>query len=157
MATYKADSIALRELSPPQIPEVNSDGGRIRFKYGEVTLAAAFGDNETIDFFTLPKGARIVNAFFGFSATLGADPDVDLGWTAGKNGNEVADPDGIFEEVGVTAAYTVALVAPSATVAIPALLGKKFADEVVIRATSNKTHGAGTGVVCRCIVQYVVD
>lgn len=103
MATLYTDNYEAAWIDEPFTAQDNDvNGGKPHRLYGEYTLAAELADGDFIKFFKLPAGARIVSArCVAPAATSGV---FDVGWAAGDEALEAADPNGIFSGLAVSSA-----------------------------------------------------
>lgn len=156
MATLTAvDGVnaASRKAEPSVKVEVSEQYGRVRRSYDSFAIDAAdeFGTSGLIDMMKLPKGARIVDASLVMPAS-GATGIVDVGWDGGLNGDETADPNGIFAA------------ADPGDAAVDAKLDKtlpgynrKFVDEVLIQIDVTELTADAGGDTWELEIYYVVD
>lgn len=133
--------------------DVTLEKGRIRRAYASYTLSGEVTTADTIRFFKLPKGARIIDARF-VAPSDGTTGQYNIGWDGGEDSLETADDNGLFDN----------LVADSGGGAVDAkLLGTdagynyKLADSVVIQADVAENTTASSGDTLELEVHYVLD
>lgn len=124
------------------------NGGKIHRMYAEYTLSAELADNSVIKFFKLPAGARIVGARFvaPLVATAGV---IDIGWSAGEKGLEVADPDGLYVGIDLESA-TDAFMSWSVNG-----FNKEFQESVDIQIEATTTTNSAIGDLWQLEVLFV--
>jgi hypothetical protein len=154
LTTVNSTEYANAYVTEPNVKnDVSLLSGRVRRAYASYTLAAAdiLGTAGLINMFKLPKGARIVDAYVE-SPDSGLTGIFEVGWDGGTNGDETADPNGIFtSQDSGTAAITVEM--------DKSIVGwnRKFADEVTIQIDYTEATESASELVIELEVQYVVD
>lgn len=152
MATlFGANYEAAYETEPSSKISVKDQHGRLRVAYDSITLSAELALNDVIEFFKLPKGAKIVDARFS-APSDGTSGQYNVGWQS--NGTDAADADGFF--VGTVAdtgagAVDVKLASTSAGYRF------EFAEETVINAVVAEATTASSGDTLELMVIYVID
>lgn len=96
LTTVKGAQRTLQENVPSEKLSVSLNYGKLRILHDSYTVDAAdeFGTDGLIRLFTIPKGARLID----FETTMpasGANGIFEIGWAAGADGVEAADPNGI--------------------------------------------------------------
>lgn len=101
----KGSNLTLKESVPAEKIDVTMNYGNLRVLYDSYTVDAAdeFGTDGLIRLFTIPKGARLIEFEVSMPAS-GTTGIFDIGWAAGANGDEAADPNGIISQVDPGAA-----------------------------------------------------
>ena len=154
MATlYGIEATKVHSSEPSEMVDVGSHGGAVKQIYDKYTAAGAIALNDVIYINgLLPRGARIIDALIK-SDDLGTVGTLDLGWAAGSNGDEIADPNGLINAMDVNAAANT--VWASDNLPNAAGIGKKFEEAVQLMVTASAaTDAAGSFEV---IVLYAID
>lgn len=129
--------------------------GRVRRIFAEAILSSEIAIGETIKMAKLPANASIISA--KLSANAGAGLGVlDLGWAAGSEGLEIADPNGII--TGATEVSTASQNMDETINGGDPAYNKKFSEPVDIEliATAATTASAG-GAIYRLELLYTID
>ena len=128
----------------------NEQAGRVRCAYAKYSFSADLAAADVINMFKLPKGARIVDAILKTPDLDASGGTLDVGYDSGLNGDETADPDGLFVDVDVTsAALTRMLVGAAAHF-------RELLDEVNVQITIDGDTDATSGDVFLAVF-YVLD
>lgn len=143
MADYNAIEVAGYESTPPNYPKSwKGAGAGLQVLYGKYTLAADLSANETIKFGELKKGMVVLGALVKYDDLDTSGGTIDLGWSAGANGDEAADDNGFIDNADVTSADTVE---SAINLAGAPGIGKEFADdcdlELKIEGDTDATSG----------------
>ncbi len=133
--------------------DVSLEKGRVRRAYAEYTVDAAdeFGTSGLINFFKLPKGARLIDASLIIPSAGGAGI-VDIGWDGGADSLETADPNGIF--VGADPGAAAVNADLDKTVAG---YNHKFLDTVIIQGDISEATTDSGGDSWELEILYVLD
>lgn len=140
-ALYGVNATKRDVNSPSEKIDVSQDGARVRFLYDEITLAAELSVSDTIDLMKIKKGMRLLD--FEVSAPAdAASGQLKIGWTAGANGDEDADDDGIMAaaEFDVGSALSRLKMLKSAAGFL-----KKFDDDVTVQGVCAEVTTDSTG------------
>ena len=155
MANLYGDNYNNSQVVVPKVKVDAKDyGGRERVSFDEHTFVAnvvAIGD--VLNLGAIPKGARVLDVEV-YSGDLGTTGVFDLGYSAGDEGLETADPNAFIIGVAGTA---VALQKMSTEAAINPGLGKVFLDKCFLTATFTTATDAALGVNLKAIVKYAID
>lgn len=158
MATVYSDvRTSTTQDDPTEFVQANQLAGNVRVARG-VYEADALAQNDVIEMFALPNGARIVDGYVYFDA-LGANTDISVGHAAYTNsaGSAViADADEFLAATDTTSAGRAAV---AATLALGAnaevdLDLEEANNEYVVTVTM--LNAAGTGTI-ELVMFYVVD
>ena len=105
LTEVKGANLTLEEQVPAEKINVGQAYGKLRVLYDSYTVDSAdeFGTDGLIRLFTIPKGATLVDFEVSMPAS-GTTGIFDIGWAAGANGDEAADPNGIINQVDPGAA-----------------------------------------------------
>lgn len=99
-----ASGVAALRAEPESKQQVSLNYGKLRYMADSYTIPAAdeLGTDAVIEFFTIPKGARVIEMMFSASADGGTTGKLEVGWEASVEEDssgvalEAADPDGFF-------------------------------------------------------------
>lgn len=151
MADYNSDLATDYLASPPDRLDANLDGGVMRLKRAVFTYSSEAALNETVEFFRLPKGARVLYCRC-IAESDGTTGQLDIGWDAGVNSLETADADGFFAGATIdTGAGAVDQVLDDASAGFM----KEFADEVRVIANHIEATTASDTNTVELIIYYV--
>lgn len=94
---YGANATLQQNQEPVEKVIAGNDYGRVRVLYDSYTVGAddEFGTSGLINMMKIPKGATLLYGRVSMPAS-GANGQFEVGWAAGANGDESADPNGIF-------------------------------------------------------------
>lgn len=150
MAIVNAVNYQLTQNVPSEKLPKGALNGRIKTLYDYYTFpAAAFAANDEINLFSLPKGARVVEAMV-IGPSLGTTGIFSLGHRANDDDDE--DPDAF-----IAAADMGGQAAKALSPAGSAGLLKKFESETQIYAKCTEVTTAAAGLDIEFLISYVVD
>lgn len=141
MATYTSDNVRLK-----QGVSAGGSAGSVKVAYAEVTCGAAPSTSDTIEFFYLPAGARVLHATI--EAT---DMDTNVSPTLTINVGDSGDADRIF------AASTVGQAGTASTAAAVAGAGYKYSSKTLITGTAANNAATGAAGTIYLWIMYVTD
>jgi len=135
-----------RKLTNVDVPAgkagIGEQDGKVRVAYDEYQMGAVLAAADTIEFMTLPKGARILDAQLSF-ASLGATGIIDLGISGDQN-YLINQADGggqaVADKMGAGAAGAFA---------------KLVVDTLIIAECTELS--VNTNVLIKCAVTYILD
>ncbi len=151
MATQNSDLATNYLASPPTRLDPTLYGNEKRYVYASFTVGAELAIADTVEFCRLPKGARVTDLRFIAPDDL-TSGIISLGWDAGINSLETADPNGFLEVAD----------GDMGNAALDYVMGddlvgwnRKFVDEVRILATVTEATNASTTLVWELVIEYV--
>tara|TARA_R100000781_G_scaffold100226_1_gene63739 strand:- start:748 stop:1200 length:453 start_codon:yes stop_codon:yes gene_type:complete len=150
MAAYYSTNYTKQFVNIPseKIP-AGEQYGRVHVAYDDYTFAGDVGNNDTISFMKIPKGARIIDIHMVTTALDGGT--VDLGWTASDDAVEAADADGFLDAYNPSSAGSTSLGILDGRL-------KKFSAEVTVQMTiKDNAVATTTADSIKLIVLYVID
>lgn len=148
---YGVNYTDIYQSDPSQKGDVGDIGGRVRILYDKYTASGALSSGTIIKMGKLPKGVRVVGWTLKHD-DLGATGSCNVGWAAGANGDENADPNGFLDSVDLNSA---ANVLDETTDAAPAGLFKEFTEEVDVQIALSANTTAGGDL--ELAIFYVMD
>lgn len=158
MATVYSDvRTSTTQDDPTEFVQANQLAGNLRVARG-VYEADALAQDDVIEMFALPNGARIVHGQVYFDA-LGANTDISVGhaeYTNSAGSTVTADPDEFLAATDTTSAGGAAVAATLALGANTEVdLDLEDADNEYV-VTVTMLNAAGTGTI-ELVMFYVVD
>ncbi len=152
MATLFGDNSTKRTQNvPAEKVKVKEEHGRIRVAYDEITFSAALSSADVIVLAKIPKGAKVYDVVVSVDTVMGGSVDADIGWGAGVNGDEAADPNGFGSAVDLNT------LVPQKMEGDDPGYAKEFDDEVEIQILMNDAVAGASGIVMRCYALYAID
>jgi hypothetical protein len=141
MASYISDNVRLKTGVAG-----GGSAGEVKVAFASVTCGAAPATTDTIEFFYLPAGARVLQAVL--EAT---DMDTDVSPTLTLNIGDSGDVDRLF------AASTVGQAGTASTAVAVAGAGYKYSSKTKITGVANANATAGAAGTIYLTVMYVVE
>jgi len=142
MAEFKGVNSTIVDGTTGVRVQVADVGGRVRVFHEEITMKTGIVTGSTIQFATLPKGARIIGLLVTASATAGAA--LTLAWGTRATDGGTLDPDAI----AAAATHTVTVptwIGTSATTGAGVGFGEKLSAESYIIATTAEADMPAAG------------
>ncbi len=151
---YGANATLRDQTVPPVALASQQNYGRVRVLQDSYTQSASdeFGTSGIINMMKIPKGARVVDGILAIT-TSGSAGKFEVGWAAGATGTEVADANGLYEEVDPgNAALTGQRMS-----SVVAGFNKTFAEEVQVQLDCTEATAGGAAAVYELTLFIVVD
>lgn len=150
MATFYSTEFQAAHVDEPSSKLLPGNlNGRVRRLYAEITLSAEISTADVVKFAKLPANSVPLQA--KIVAPGGSAGTLNLGWSAGSEGSEAADSDGLVAAMSGASAIDAAMGFSDAG------FNKRFAESVDIELSASVNSAGFTGDLVQVEVLYVVD